>query len=133
MLFATIILFKNWDNKESGRVKLIKIGLKASIIDMLYTKTWSGMLISAMSVFVAIMSICLVGACFSIAFYKILPFEMKAVIIFEYIVVCGNILKRSISDKNLCPELLLSLTFCKQYWVYARLIYWKHFILSANF
>lgn len=51
LMFAGIILFNGCDSEESGNIKLVQIFLKAPIIDMICTQTWSRVLILVASVF----------------------------------------------------------------------------------
>lgn len=95
MAFAAIILTKGCDGEESGRVELVKIGLRALIVDMLCAKAWTGVLILAMSVSVLTISIYLVRPYFLIFFHKAISSKAKFVIISRYIIVCGEALKRS--------------------------------------
>lgn len=129
LAFITRILYKDCDNKGSGRVKLIKIDLKPLIVDTLYIEVWSKVLIFAASVSVSIMSVCLVKACFSIFLYV---FKVKSGITPRYIVICREVVERLTSGKKLLSKLLLSSTLCKQYWECTRLAYLRHSIISAD-
>lgn len=133
LTFAIIILSKRYNNKESGKIKVVKICSKASIIDIFCTEVWSGVLILATSVSVLTIFICLIRAYFPIFFHKAVSSKVKSIIIPRYIAVWKEALERSTFDKKLLSELLLSSTFYKQYWMYARLIHLRYFIISADF
>lgn len=99
LAFAAIILFKGCDGEEFGRVELVRIGLRALIVDMLCAKAWNGVLILTMSVSVLTMSIYLVRAYFLIFFHKDISSKAKSIIIPKYIVAYGEALKRLTFDR----------------------------------
>lgn len=133
LTFAAIILSKDYNNKEFERIKLVKIGLRASIIDIFCTEVWSRVLILAISVSDLTISICLVRAYFPIFFHKAVFSKVNSIIIPRYIAVWEDVLERSTFGKKLSLELLLSSAFYKQYWMYTRLIHLRYFIISADF
>lgn len=81
LAFVIIILSKNCDGKASERVKLVKIGLKSSIIDMLYKKALNWILILAIFVSISTIFICFVKAWFENFFHKAIFLKVKFVII----------------------------------------------------
>lgn len=130
--FAREILCKNCNDVESRKLELIKTSLKALITNMLYIKAWNRVLTLVSSVFISIISICLVKACFWIFFYTFIAFKIMFDITLGYIVICKETLKRSIFDRKLFLELMLFLAFCKQYWIYIRLVYLRYSVILVD-
>lgn len=133
LIFAKKILDKNCDNEGFKKIELVKISLRALIINMLYIKVWSRRLIFSVSISISIMFFCLVKAYFSIFFHKSIIFKVKSDITLWYIVAYAKIQERLISDKKKLSKSLLSSTLCKYYWVCARLVYFRHSVISGNF
>lgn len=79
-MFAAIILSQNYDNTEFRKVELIKIDLRAWIINMSFIKTWSGVLILVTSISISSIFIFLVGDYFPIFFHKAVSSKIKSVI-----------------------------------------------------
>lgn len=48
--FARRILYKSCNGKRFEKIELVRIGLRAPIVDMLYRKVWSRELIFAVSI-----------------------------------------------------------------------------------
>lgn len=114
LAFVGEILYKSYDDKESERIELVKMGLRAPIAEMIYIKAWTEVLILALSVSISIIFICLVKACFSIFFYKSVVFEIMSNITPRYIIVCKEVLKWLTFGRKSLLKLMLYLAFCKQ-------------------
>lgn len=113
LAFALIILSKSYNSKKSERIDLVKIGLRASIIQILCIEAWSGVLILAIFVSVLTVFICLVRVYFLIYFQKAISFKIKSIIISRYILVYEKVLERLKFSKKSCSKLLLFSAFCK--------------------
>lgn len=114
LIFARRVLYKSCNGEGSERVKLVRKGLKVSIVNMFYIEVWSGVLIFAAFISVLTMFVCLVRACFSIFFYIFIVSKVKCGITLRYIVIYKEILKRSTSGRKLLSKLLFPSALCKQ-------------------
>lgn len=131
-MFAKEILYKNYNNVGFGRLELIEIGLRALIADMLYIKAWIGVLTLILFISISTIFICLVRVFFWIFLHIFAASKVMFDITSEYIIVCGEILKRSTFGKKSLLKLVLSLAFCKQFWICIRLVYLRYSITSAD-
>lgn len=125
-------MYKNCDSERSKRVKLVKIDLKASIINMLCIDVWSKVLIFLISIPILRMLIYLVKSWFLIFHYKSKVFRVKSGITLRNIVIYIKKLEKAIFNKKSLLELLFSLALYKKYWLYTRLIYLEYFIILDN-
>lgn len=104
IVFTGRILCKSYDGEVFGRVKLVKIYLRAPFIDIFYIKVWSRILIFEGSVPNLIIPIYMIRACFSISFYNFTVSKIKFSITPSYIIVCRKVLEKSTSDRKLYSE-----------------------------
>ena len=88
------MLFKSYDGKRSRMVKLVKISLRALIVDILCIEVWSKKLIFVAFISVLTISFYLIKVCFLISFHKFTVLKMKSGIILRYIVIYKKALKK---------------------------------------
>lgn len=77
LAFAEEIWFKDCNDEGFRKIKLVKICLRALIIDMFYTEAWNRVLILAASISILTISILLIRTCFPISPYKVVSFKLK--------------------------------------------------------
>lgn len=98
--FTGKILCKGYEGEGFGKIELVRIDLRALIIDRICTEVLSRLLILTAFVPISIMSVCLVRAGFLIFFHRFIVSKLKPSITLGYIVEYVEVLERSIFMKK---------------------------------